>query len=268
MKFILLSPQPAPKQETAHYRPKTLGEMKVAFLNANNPKNWMEDEIYPDVVLAPPRKPRVFKTPKQVKRAMAKQQELLAKRAKQRFFDGLHTTPVPTNLREIQRLESRDRQDAEWNLMMSKLPVAELTRLRDEMNFPEHLLVCRLKRLTPQQEMDIWKQMSPDEQIRYAMPLPEGELRKHVFGTRSHFSFRTVLDDISGYSGLTLEESRELIQSRTAATALMFSQSPLSSDEYFAQRIKLLYVQNYFQEEKMGRLDKSDYVFAMRSRSE
>jgi len=67
MKFILLAPSPEPKHETAHYRPKTLGEHKLAFLNANNAHGWAQDEVPAEVMQ------RRFKSWKQAYKALRAQ---------------------------------------------------------------------------------------------------------------------------------------------------------------------------------------------------
>lgn len=90
MKYVILSPQPIPKQETAHHRPRTLGEMKLAFLNANNRKAWADDEVFPERIVP---MARSFMSPREFSKALKEQKLLLAKREKQRFHRDLHTVP-------------------------------------------------------------------------------------------------------------------------------------------------------------------------------
>jgi hypothetical protein len=77
MKFVQLPMKSIPKQLTAKHRPASLGEMRQAFLNANNKKSWAEDDEYPD---RPPRRPFMFTTRKQVKNALRRQKQILAVR--------------------------------------------------------------------------------------------------------------------------------------------------------------------------------------------
>lgn len=88
MKYVILPPQTAPKQETVHHRPKTLGEMKMAFLNANNRKNWANEAVIPEI---PPS--RVFKSRKLFVKAQQEQTHLLKRRERERFVATLRTVP-------------------------------------------------------------------------------------------------------------------------------------------------------------------------------
>lgn len=88
MKYVILPPQDAPKKETVHHRPKTLGEMKLAFLNANNRKNWADDELIPEIPTS-----RVFTSRKKFVKALQEQNQLLRMRERERFTATLHTAP-------------------------------------------------------------------------------------------------------------------------------------------------------------------------------
>jgi hypothetical protein len=209
MKFILLAPQPAPKLETAHYRPKTLGEMQAAFLNANNKKSWADEEHFPEIPVS-----RVFRSIWQARNALRKQAKLLAKRDKarrreevarrreaslteeQRFHRDVHTVKLPESARH--RI---------WNEMISGITAEDVRILTEVMFVPNHMLVSRI---------------DPQE------PFPAGILRKHIFTTRSFFSFRSV------------------------AKELLFDKTPLSDVEYFARRARLCepVVQEYFRSKK------------------
>jgi hypothetical protein len=91
MKYVILPPQEVPKQETVHHRPKTLGEMKMAFLNANNRKDWADDEEFPEAIIPVS---RVFESRKKFAKALKLQQQYLDNREHERFLATLHTVPT------------------------------------------------------------------------------------------------------------------------------------------------------------------------------
>jgi hypothetical protein len=90
MKYVILPPQAVPKKETVHHRPKTLGEMKMAFLNANNRKDWADESV---VVTEPPPPSATFKSRKKFVIALNEKKRLLMRRERDRFQETLHTVP-------------------------------------------------------------------------------------------------------------------------------------------------------------------------------
>jgi hypothetical protein len=92
MKYVILPPQAVPKKETVHHRPKTLGEMKMAFLNANNRKDWADESV---VVTEPPPPSATYKSRKKFVIALNEQKRLLMRRERDRFQETLHTVPEP-----------------------------------------------------------------------------------------------------------------------------------------------------------------------------
>lgn len=136
MKFIQLPMKPLPRQLTANQRPSDLGEMKRAFLNANNRRSWAEDEEYPE--------PQVrgtgwnFTSYRMVKEAIRWQQRSLKKKERRHWletlpaklqFDGQHRKSVfeeslsvelkaygssPEPMVQLYLESLRHAQDVEW----------------------------------------------------------------------------------------------------------------------------------------------------------
>lgn len=180
MKYVILPPQASPKQETVHHRPKTLGEMKLAFLNANNRKDWADDQVEPTVLVPPS---RAFTSRKKFVIALNEQKRLLMRRERDRFLETLHTVPSIVDIwRRDTGLDSRSAA----SLLMhatSPLQFAEYFARRTELQLKTMRII----------EADTFVN-SPDISEVIALTFAKDLERKHIFSTRVDFMYRDLTD--------------------------------------------------------------------------
>lgn len=224
MKFLKIQPGPEPKQLTAKPKVRKLGEHEAGFLNANNPKGFIDEETVQEATT--PAVLSIWSSAKQIG-------EVLLRAITQPFAADALSTGLPKHLREyFQQVEAaveeqfalRQQRETEADeaaktaikkaakraarkhykevILPQKL---EERALQNALNPHRHrydplrevrenilqakfakLLAAQMANLSPREELELL--------IDRALALPAGGLfPRHNFGTRRHFSFRSSL---------------------------------------------------------------------------